>query len=100
MAFTHSCFLKSRQMYGVVPSPRCGRTLWQMCCRYVKLWGISLGFCAQFNANGAFMSQSAGASGGISFNIHAMVDQYTIGPHSYSEGFFVSDILWYFSSTK
>ena len=51
---------------------------------------LCLGYCFKFNPDGAFISHTAGNSGGISLILNALTDEYYIGPSSYSEGFSVS----------
>lgn len=54
---------------------------------------ILAGFCSQFNSNGSIEANSAGISGGVTFILNTLVDEYSTGPYSYSEGFFVSGCI-------
>lgn len=54
---------------------------------------ISTGYCYQFNSEGNYITQSAGASGGLTLRLDAKTDEYFVGPTSHSEGFFVSSLI-------
>ena len=49
------------------------------------------GFCFRYNGNGSVMTNAAGADGGLVVVLDARVEEYYVGPFSYSEGFAVSD---------
>ncbi|XP_067939877.1 acid-sensing ion channel 1C-like [Watersipora subatra] len=48
------------------------------------------GFCHQFNKNGSFYTHTPGISGGLTVVMDALVDEYFVGPTSYTEGFSVA----------
>lgn len=49
------------------------------------------GYCFQFNSDGSFVAYGPGKTGGVQFELDAMVDQYSAGPYSNAEGFSVCD---------
>lgn len=48
-----------------------------------------VGYCHQFNSKGNYKVISAGISGGLMLVLDALVAEYSVGPNSFSEGFFV-----------